>query len=105
MCICESLPLNYKNYTSYLVGTDQRYGEVEIKKCVHCNQHWLRYFVEYAHYTKSGRWYLGKIEESEIAEINEDNAIQKLENMSWYYFGGSFFDTTGKIGKGTVVTG
>lgn len=101
-CVCETLPINYKNYTSKFIGSDKRYAEIEIKKCIHCNQNWLKYFVEYEYLRKSGRWYIGKIEERNISEINAENSVNKLEEMEWYFYGGSFFGTTGKIGNGKL---
>lgn len=101
-CKCEVLPIYYKNYSSKSVGSDRRYAEIEIKTCIHCNQKWLRYFVEYEHLAKSGRWYLGKINENDIRKINSENAVNKLEEMNWYFYGGSYFETTGKTGKGKL---
>ena len=96
------LPINHKNYTSTFIGNDKRYAEIEIKKCIHCNQNWLRYFVEYEHLRQSGRWYLGKINKEDVSGINAKNSVSKLEEMEWYFYGGSFFATTGKIGNGKL---
>ena len=105
-CICETLPLNHTNYTTQVIGVDQRegrFGEVEIKKCRHCQRSWLRYFVEYEHITRSGRWYLGLINDKIIPQLTPENSTEYLEEMEWYFMGGSYFSSTGKVSSGKLI--
>ena len=30
----------------------------------------------------------------------QEKAIKYIESLDWYFFGGSYFDSTGKVGKG-----
>ncbi|MBT2619160.1 MULTISPECIES: hypothetical protein [Chryseobacterium] len=104
-CTCESPPISYKDYDSYELGTDHtngRYGEVTIEICRRCKRKWVKYFVEYESFSRSGRWYRGIINDKNIEKITPENAIDYIENMEWYLYGGSYFSHTGAIGKGKV---
>ncbi|KFF74368.1 hypothetical protein HX13_09300 [Chryseobacterium sp. P1-3] len=35
-------------------------------------------------------------------QITPENAVEFLESLEWYVYGGSFFDSTGTIGKGAL---
>ena len=101
-CICDSPPFNYKNYLN-IVEFNKGDAEIEIKKCKYCHQNWLRYYVDYnLPYIKTGRWYLGKIQEIEISKITFENAIYYLEKLEWYYYGGTYFNSLGKKGNGKL---
>ncbi|MBV8327693.1 hypothetical protein [Chryseobacterium sp.] len=102
-CTCEQPPLHYFNYKKTSLGidvTNGRYGEVSIDECIHCGRKWLHYFVEYEHYSRSGRWYSGLISEDDLSVIIPENAIQYLESLEWYVYGGSYFASAGSIGSG-----
>ncbi|BAP32005.1 uncharacterized protein CHSO_2968 [Chryseobacterium sp. StRB126] len=36
------------------------------------------------------------------SQITPENAVEFLENLEWYVYGGSFFETTGAIGQGKL---
>ncbi len=104
-CVCENPPLNYLNYISCYIGIDKtnwRFADVNIEKCIHCNRKWISYLVEFESFTKSGRWYRGIVLENDLIKITPENSIKYIENLNWYIFGGSYFDSRGKIGKGKV---
>lgn len=104
-CVCMKPPFDFKDFDIRNIGTDGtsgRYGEVNIHKCKKCGNHWLHYFVEYEAFAKSGRWFKGVISENEIESITPKNSITFLESLEWYFYGGSYFDSTGKIGKGEI---
>lgn len=104
-CICETPPIKYYNYIYCLLGIDKingRFGEVELLKCHHCQRIWLRYFVEYESISRSGRWYMGILIGKEDEKITVETAVNVLEKMDWYLYGGSFFHTLGKRGKGKL---
>ncbi len=79
------------------LGMDHNFAEVSLLICPRCSRRWLRYFYEVEAFTGSGRWYLGVISEKQAVRIDVDNAKTILENLDWYYYGGSYF--RGKVGK------
>lgn len=99
-CICMDPQCGRDCFDSQLVGTDQRYGEVELWTCKLCTTTWLHYHLEYEAFTGSGRWYRGIIP----AETNVDahHAVKQLEHLPWYFYGGSYFKTAGMRGAGLV---
>jgi len=104
-CKCLNLPIDYSNfYSENFVGIDEtngRFGEVTIQQCKSCNSFWIRYFVEYESFSKSGRWFTGIIKkENDIKEITPENSVEYIESLDWYFYGGSYFRTTGKKGNG-----
>lgn len=102
-CKCEMPPLNYRDYISSELGIDHtkgRYGEVTIEQCRRCKRKWIRYLVEYESFSNSGRWYRGIIDQNDIKKITPENAIEYIENLEWYLYGGSYFSHSGAIGQG-----
>jgi guanosine-3',5'-bis(diphosphate) 3'-pyrophosphohydrolase len=82
--------------------TNYRYGEVTLLKCNKCNRHWLKYFVEYEAFSKSGRWYRCIIDKETIEKITPENSVDFIESAEWHIKGGSYFDTSGAIGTGGI---
>lgn len=80
-----------------------RFGEVSVETCRACGRHWLRYFLEYEAFSKSGRWYRGLISEDVAHTVTPSSAVAILENLDWYFYGGSYFDTAGKKGSGPLA--
>ena len=76
---------------------DAHYAEVSLLVCPICTRRWLRYFYEIEAFTGSGRWYLGEITAGQARRLKAENARETLEELSWYFSGGSYFD--GKIRK------
>lgn len=102
-CTCNNPPFYYQGFTKTMLGIDMtngRYGEVSTEECTGCGQKWLHYFVEYESFSKSGRWYRGIVSEEDLLEITPENAIQYIERLDWYIFGGSYFESSGTIGSG-----
>lgn len=103
-CKCMHPPLDYRDYdldpASDIFGDDRNGGEITVEKCKHCSTKWLRYFVEYPAFTASGRWCRGVVTDSELADLTTENALSFLEQRPWYLYGGSYFDSTGKLGNG-----
>lgn len=105
ICKCHKPPLFYKDYIGCFVGidyTNQRYGEVSIEKCIHCNSKWLVYHVEYEAFSESGRWFRCLIRENEIENITPENSVDYLDNADWYIYGGSYYRSQGRIGNGEI---
>lgn len=104
-CRCHCPPFHFADYTTVEIGEDKtngRYGEVTVHICKLCGTHWLRYFVEYEHRSGAGRWYRGVVEAHLIDKIRTEDAVRYLESLPAYYFGGSYFGTTGREGRGQV---
>ena len=81
-------------------ATNGRFGNVKIEVCKKCHTSWLSYQVEYEAFSKSGRWYRGIIGAESIASMSPEEAPKYLEGLAWYFEGGSYFDSNGKLSKG-----
>ncbi|GAB3995053.1 hypothetical protein GCM10028807_34180 [Spirosoma daeguense] len=104
VCQCHKPPILYSDYTSTFVGVDEtngRFANVAIETCRHCGTNWITYQVEYEAITKSGRWYRG-ILTPETQAIRPEDVVAYLKNLNWHIYGGSYFDTPGKFGRGNV---
>ena len=95
-CSCFNAPLfhlmPYKD-----LDMDESYAEVTLLICAECGQFWLRYHFELEAFTASGRWYLGAITPKQALLLTVENAKATLEGLSWYFYGGSYYD--GRSGK------
>lgn len=101
-CECFVAPSTHLSCTKEL-GLDNQFAEVSILICQACGQHWLRYFYEVEGFTRSGRWYLGAISAEQASTLTLDQAKETLEQINWYYYGGSYYEgqsakTLGRIG-------
>lgn len=104
-CVCCTPPPHYTNFEHTFLGMDStngRYAGVSLQTCIHCRRNWLVYFVEYESRTGSGRWYRGIISEKDRETITPETAVAYLEQVDWYLYGGSYFSSTGKCGKGKL---
>jgi len=103
-CGCSAVP--YRHLTDAReLGMDSRFAEASVLVCRECGRHWLRYFYEVEAFTGSGRWYLGAIPPEQASRLGPEEAKATLEGLSWYYYGGSYFE--GRSGKtsGTIPLG
>ena len=83
--------------------TNGRYADITIHTCNHCGAKWVKYFAEYEAFSRSGRWYKGIITEKEMEYLKPEDVVSYLEKLDWYIYGGSYFASTGKYGKGKVL--
>jgi hypothetical protein len=100
-CTCLTPPFSVRDFSDNLVGVDTkngRFGDVSIQTCRHCGSTWLHYRVEYEAFSRSGRWFRGPI--TPELSITAENAVDVLADMPWYFFGGSYFESTGRRGFG-----
>ena len=67
---------------------------------MHCQRLWLRYFVEYEAFSRSGRWARGLISEAEAEVIAPEDAPAHLERLPSYLYGGSYFDGQAGVRSG-----
>ncbi|SIQ71654.1 hypothetical protein SAMN05880574_12216 [Chryseobacterium sp. RU37D] len=105
-CVCEkpdlSADTDFRSSELGIHHTNGRYAKVSILQCKLCQRIWINYLVEYEHYSRSGRWYRGIVSKKERPEITPKNAIEFLENLEWYLYGGSYFNSTGIFGQGKL---
>ena len=94
-CPCLSGDTSYRDFEDRLVGVDRDFGEVTVSQCKRCGQFWLHYLMEYEHLTAAGRWFRGPITPKIAASVTAANATKVLEELDWYFRGGSAFG--GKI--------
>lgn len=74
------------------LGMDDIFGEVSLWRCTACGRPWLHYHYELEAFMGSGRWFLGPIWEEAAARLTAEAARATLEELPWYYSGGSYFD-------------
>lgn len=44
----------------------------------------------------------GIVSKKDRPQISPENAVEFLENLDWYVYGGSFFESTGTFGQGKL---
>ena len=94
-CVCFAAPQG-RLIRERELGLDSRLAEVSVLVCPDCGQRWLRYFYEVEAFTGSGRWYLGAITADQLSALSVDDAKGALEQLSWYFYGGSYYGRSGK---------
>ncbi len=102
-CSCLTPPFSFRDYDETPIGVDTtngRHGEVSFKTCRQCGASWLHYFVEYEAFTKSGRWYRGLMTAELQRTVTAETAVAVIASLPWYFFGGSYFESTGQRGSG-----
>ena len=94
-CQCSAVDANYHQFLLWRElpcdETDGRFADVRIDACVDCARLWLRYFVEYEAFSKSGRWARGLIEPARAETIRSDEVPSFLAALPRYIRGGSYF--------------
>ena len=111
IAIASSPPFDYRQFYRTPLGVDPqkgRYADVSIDFCFRCWRNWLHYQFEIEGISHSGRWYRGILEGYDYAfeiswEIGPGDAVRLLEEMPWYFAGGSYYG--GKVfrTKGAIV--
>ncbi len=97
---CDCLVTAQKHLVEVIhFGLDAINAEVSILGCSRCGQLWLKYFYENEGFSSSGRWYLGAISNDQSTSINLENAKRTLEQLDWYFLGGSYYG--GVVGQGS----
>jgi hypothetical protein len=102
-CRCMTPPFHYLDYLTRDLGEDRtngRFGEVTIETCRSCGAEWLRYFMEDPLFSRSGRWFRGLVPPHVIPAVTPENALAILASLPWHFYGGSYFETTGKRSNG-----
>ncbi len=95
-CGCASATAQHRSFEEWRTLdpdlTEGRYADVSILKCRKCGQLWLRYFVEYEAFSRSGRWGRGRIDEARALTIQPHEGASFLAELPSYLFGGSRFN-------------
>ena len=94
-CLCERADAWFTQFDARPVGCDEtegRYADVELWRCRTCRRLWLRYLVEYESFGRSGRWARGLISEEVAATMTPERAVDHLNGLGWYLYGGSYFN-------------
>lgn len=108
-CVCMHPPLHFEDFDVQPLacsGEEPPHGgEVSVETCRHCGTKWLKYFVEYPAFTASGRWCRGAVTNEELAYLSPASSLSFLEGLPWYLYGGSFFKSTGMVGRGRFHAG
>ena len=105
-CTCCRPPLNAANFNIVNWGTDTtngRFADITLEECKVCGVLWFKYLVEYEAFSHSGRWYRGVVTPGQAQILQPGQVVEYLEQLNWYIFGGSYFSSTGAIGKGRLA--
>ncbi len=95
-------PVNPEIIFSGVDTTNSNYGDVTLSKCTRCSTVWLRFFIEYESFSRSGRWYRAPIPPERLSEVTAESAISVLNSLEPRFAGGSYYDSTGFETKGRV---
>lgn len=90
-CVCEQGSARFSQFETQGVGCDEtegRFADVTLNRCRSCGRLWLRYLVEY----EALRWARGLIGEEAAQSITPQAAVDHLNGLEWYLYGGSYFD-------------
>jgi hypothetical protein len=107
-CVCGQPQATHDCFDNKAVGVDPtegRYAEVSLRRCRRCSRLWLRYFVEYESFSRSGRWARGLISERDAETITPEAAAPYLARLPWYLYGGSYFDGVPGRRSGGMIWG
>lgn len=99
-CDCEHIHDHPAGAETDDLGVDPRNGrsgQVTVHRCVACGARWLHYLVEYEAFSRSSRWFCGRLDEPTASTVSAATAIGVLAAMPWYWAGGSYFG--GEVGR------
>ncbi|WP_267402836.1 MULTISPECIES: hypothetical protein [unclassified Chryseobacterium] len=104
-CACEKPTSNYTEYRTSELGTDHTHGrnaEVSIQQCKLCQRIWIHYSIKSENLPETEKWYKGIVSKKDRPQITPENAVEFLESLEWYVFGGSYFENTVEFGQGKL---
>ncbi|MDX9844864.1 MAG: hypothetical protein RBT42_14045 [Aquabacterium sp.] len=91
-CDCRS-PNNEVHWQDWRdLGMTDRYWELSFMRCRGCGAPWLRAFLEYEAFSRSGRYYRAPVEEAALPGLTPDAALTLIEAAPFKIAGGSRFD-------------
>jgi len=101
-----TLGFRIQDYDSVFLGIDEtnlRLAGVWLKICRSCETIWLYYEVNYRPLPNTERWFRGIIDLDMIIGLWPHNAVERLEGLPWYFYGGEFFNSEGQKGSGMLL--
>ncbi|MBW8522497.1 hypothetical protein K0U91_13390 [Chryseobacterium chendengshani] len=104
-CGCEKPGQSSSDYRTSKIGTDktnERDAEVSVLQCRLCQRIWIIYLVN-SKLPQSEKWFRGIVAKKDLSSIIPENAVQHLENLEWYLYGGSYFESEGTFGEGKII--
>ncbi|WP_415327546.1 hypothetical protein [Chryseobacterium sp. MMS23-Vi53] len=103
-CACEKPTSTYTEYRTSEIGIDHTNGrdaKVAIQQCKLCQRIWIYYFMK-SENPQSDRWYKGIVTKKDRPNITPENAVEFLESLEWYVYGGSYFEDKIEFGEGKL---
>jgi hypothetical protein len=97
ICRCRRPPFHYQDYERAVLGDDRHWAEVSVDRCKFCGTYWLKYLIEEAHHTASGRWWRVILPESDRDSIQAEDARAFIERQASGFYGGSHFASRGDV--------
>lgn len=98
---CCQPPFDHQQFEVQTIGVDPtlgRFADVRLERCRTCNQVWLCYHYAYEGFSHSGRWYRGLLNETQVSQVTAETAVALLQQLDWYFYGGSYFNSLGRKG-------
>ncbi len=96
---------DFRQFKSSTVGVDQtdgRFADVSLETCRSCGKVWLRYFVEYEAFSRSGRWARGIVTLDQARAMTPETALDTLDTLPRFVRGGSYFDGEARWSEGSL---
>lgn len=103
-CGCEKPNQTSADYRTSKIGTDltdSRNAEVDVLQCKLCQRIWIIYSLG-ADSLPSAKCFKGIVAKKDLSAITPENALQHLENLEWYIYGGADFGNEEKFGQGKI---
>jgi hypothetical protein len=82
--------------------TDGRFADVKIERCTRCGRLWLQYQVEYAGFSRSGRWACVQVSAAEADGVTPEAAAGVIASRAWHIRGGSYWGHRGQRASGPI---
>ena len=75
---------------------------IDLCRCLECHRYWLRTALVDESSPALGKWYRGAIEPAEAIDLTEDTAKTLMASMSWHFYGGAYYRTSGEYAGGPM---
>lgn len=103
-CGCEKPGQSSSDYRTSNIAIDKandRNAEASVLQCRLCQRIWIIYSIK-SDLTKTEKWFKGIVAKKDLSSITPENAVQYLENLDWYLYGGSYFENNETFGQGKI---
>ena len=75
---------------------------LDVCTCKECGSHWLWYSIEDEQRAGWGKWFRGLLPSGAVEGLTADEAFAILEDLTWHFYGGSYYRTAGERSPGPV---